>query len=209
MTHAPQYETLPPRRDDRLPRGAGRGLAVVTLVISLIAAAAALVALFMVLDLRGAQTADQAPATTGQPVATPSQAPGSTPAAEPAQPRTRAAAREAAAAAFDLYTAGQYGQFWDTWTQQAQRLISRKDYVRRFKLCPAAAEGLAFTISSVSVSGNTASVVAKRSIATFTFTFAYQGGAWRYVPPADQQREYRTKTVEQIVASERAQGACA
>ncbi|MBP2704960.1 nuclear transport factor 2 family protein [Microbispora sp. RL4-1S] len=104
------------------------------------------------------------------------------PSPSPTQPRTRAGVRMAAQKAFDLYSSGQYGRFRDRWSSGAQELVSRRDYMRRFKECLSPVSGLRFEITDVAVSGDTAKVTASRSVATFIFDFAYQRGAWRYVP---------------------------
>ncbi|MGJ6963590.1 hypothetical protein ACSDR0_16930 [Streptosporangium sp. G11] len=116
----------------------------------------------------------------------------------PEQEQTEAGARTAAQEAFDLYSSGSYGEFWDRWSAESQQIVSRNDYTRLFKLCPQIAQNLRFTITSVTVSGATAKVQATRLIGAFTFDFAYEGNAWRYVMPADQQQEYRSKSVDQM-----------
>jgi hypothetical protein len=124
------------------------------------------------------------------------------------QPRTRAGAQAAAAEAFDDYAAGDYGLFWDRWSATSKKVVSRANYVKRFRLCTPVSEGLPFVIKKVAVSGNRARVRATRLGIFFSYDFVYERGAWRYVLPAEVAREYRTKTVTQIVREERAAGAC-
>ncbi len=126
----------------------------------------------------------------------------------PTQEQTEPAARAAAQQAFDLYSGGSYGEFWDRWSTESQALISRDDYLRLHEQCEQPAENLRFTINSVTVDGSTAKVNANRLIASFTFDFTYQDEAWRYVLPADQQKEYRTKGVDQIVRERKASNLC-
>ncbi|WP_436759318.1 DUF4352 domain-containing protein [Streptosporangium sp. V21-05] len=126
----------------------------------------------------------------------------------PAQEQNEAGARAAAQQIFDLYAAGSYGKFWDHWAPQSQALVSRDDYVDMFEQCPQIARNLRFTITSVTVNGDAAQVQANRLIAAFTFDFLYEGQAWRYVLPADQQKEYQSKTVEQIVQERRTSRLC-
>lgn len=116
----------------------------------------------------------------------------------PEQEQTEAGARAAAQEAFDLYSSGSYGEFWDRWSAQSQQFVSRDDYMRLFRLCPQIAQNLRFTITSVTVNGATAKVQANRLIGAFTFDFVYEGKAWRYALPADQQQEYRSKSVDQM-----------
>ncbi|WP_345681334.1 DUF4352 domain-containing protein [Streptosporangium roseum] len=125
-----------------------------------------------------------------------------------AQEQTEPGVRTAAQQAFDLYSAGSYGEFWDRWSAQSQSLMPRDDYISMFEQCPQAAQNLRFTISSVAVNGTGAKVNANRLIAAFTFDFTYEGQAWRYVLPADQQQEYRTKSLDQIVQERRASKVC-
>lgn len=126
----------------------------------------------------------------------------------PVQEQNEAGARAAAQQIFDLYSAGSYGDFWDHWTAQSQSLMSRDDYLTMHEQCPQIAQNLRFTINSVTVNGTSAKVQANRLIAAFTFDFVYEGQAWRYVLPADQQQEYQSKTVEQIVQKRRSSKSC-
>ncbi|MEW9531920.1 hypothetical protein [Microbispora sp. NPDC049125] len=202
MSHPPLYDERPAQR--RRGRSSERSVAVIAVVVAIVAVLVAVVlGVLLVMKPSGTATTPAAAAASA-----PAARPTSAPSRRPVQPKTRGGARAAAQKAFDLYTTGQYGPFWDRWTSGAQRLVSRRDYVRRFKLCPNVAEGLRFTISAVSVTGNHAKVTAARSIATFVFDFLYERGAWRYLPPADQQQEYQTKSVDQIVREERAAGTC-
>ncbi|MFF4417108.1 hypothetical protein ACFYY8_31695 [Streptosporangium sp. NPDC001559] len=125
------------------------------------------------------------------------------------QPRTAQAVRTAAAAAFDDYAAGDYGLFWDRWSAASKRVVSRRDYVRRFKLCPQAVEGLRIKVEKVTLNSarTRARVRASRLDFLFNYDFVYEAGAWRYVLPADVARVYR-KPVDQIVKEERAAGEC-
>ncbi|MBA2891618.1 hypothetical protein [Nonomuraea soli] len=127
----------------------------------------------------------------------------------PTEPRTEAAAKKAAAKAFDAYAVGDYGRFWDMWTQQAQQVVGRKDYVRRFKLCPQASQGIRWQIQDVAVRGDRATVRAARLILVENYTLAYRAGRWRFVPQPETLAPYRTKTIEQIVAADKAEGGCA
>lgn len=127
---------------------------------------------------------------------------------EPQQDRTEAAVRKAAQDAFDSYAAGNYGAFWDSWTSEAQALISRDDYLRLFELCKPQAEGLRFEIKQVTVDDDVANVEVARLIAAFTYQFRYENGRWRYVPDAQAQADYR-KPIEQLASEKRAAGACA
>ncbi|GAA0385810.1 hypothetical protein GCM10009530_40960 [Microbispora corallina] len=201
MSYPPLYDERPAQR--RRGRGSERTIALVALVIAAIAVLIA--AVLAVLLVRKTGSPATAPVATASPLVVKTNA---APTRRPAQPKTRAGARLAAQKVFDLYTSGQYGPFWDRWTSEAQRLVSRRDYVRRFRLCPSIAQGIRIQISAVSVTGDHARVTAARSIATFVYDFQYERGVWRFVPDADQQKEYQTKSVDQIVREERVAGMC-
>lgn len=126
----------------------------------------------------------------------------------PAQEQTDAGARAAAQQAFDLYSAGSYGPFWDRWSAGSQALVSRDDYLTLHEQCAQPAENLRFTVNSATVTGTTAKVQANRLIAAFTVDFVYEGEVWRYVLPADQQQEHRLKNVDQIVRERKASNLC-
>ncbi|OPG09293.1 hypothetical protein [Microbispora sp. GKU 823] len=128
---------------------------------------------------------------------------------EPQQERTEVAARQAAQALMDTYSAGGYGEFWDAWVPEAQALISRDDYVRLFQLCKPIAEGLRFEITGVTLRGDIADVRVNRLIVSFTYQFRYEGGRWRYIPDQQAQADYKTKNVDQMVAEKRAARTCA
>lgn len=204
MSYPPLYEER--RAQRRRGRSGERIVTVIAVVVAIVAVAVAAVLAVLLVQKSDGSTTESAGPTAAAGVAATSSSP--TPSRRPAQPKTRAGARAAAQKVFDLYSSGQYGPSWDRWAAAAQKLVSRRDYVRRFKLCPSVAEGLRFTISAVSVTGSRAKVTAARSIATFTYDFVYERGAWRFVPDAEQQQEYRTKSIDQIVREERAAGVC-
>ncbi|GAA4514745.1 hypothetical protein GCM10023191_083700 [Actinoallomurus oryzae] len=58
-------------------------------------------------------------------------------------------------------------------------------------------------------SNHSARVRVTRLIAVITYQFVYENGHWRFQPPADNMRDYRTKTVQQMASEHRAAGACA
>jgi hypothetical protein len=118
------------------------------------------------------------------------------------------AVRAAAAAHFAAYSSGDYGASWDLWSVPVQRLMSRADYIRLFELCPQPAKGIPFTIEHVRFDGSDrATVWATRLIATIDFVFVLEGGAWRYLPSAKTQEEYRIG-VDRLAAQKRAAGQC-
>lgn len=162
--------------------------------------------------IRSARRTAIAALTTALVVSSPLIAPSATAAtaaAQNAQPRTAQAVRTAATVAFDDYAAGDYGPFWDRWSAASKKVVSRRDYVRRFKLCPPSAEGLRFKVEKVTLNSarTRARVRVSRLNFLFNYDFVYEAGVWRYVLPADVARVYR-KPVDQIVKEERAAGEC-
>jgi hypothetical protein len=126
----------------------------------------------------------------------------------PVREQNEAGVRAAAQEAFDLYSAGSYGEFWDRWGAQSQSLMSRDDYLSLHTQCPQAAQGIRFTINAVTINGTTAKVNVSRLIATTSFDFIYEGETWRYVLPAEQQQQYKSKNVDQIVQEKKASNLC-
>ncbi|MEU1736824.1 hypothetical protein [Streptosporangium sp. NPDC020145] len=177
----------PPPQYGRPQRGeTGRGVAaILTMVIGVLIAAT--IALVMVLN----------------PVSTPKDT-FPTQGAE----RSESSARQAAQLALDTYSSGSYGDFWDLWSTQSQTVIKREDYVRLFQLCPPLVQDGRFTISSVAVEGDHATVQATGPGDQSEFGFVFEGGEWRYTPPAQQETDYRTKTVDQLAQERRTAGGC-
>ncbi|MEU6741534.1 hypothetical protein [Streptosporangium sandarakinum] len=132
----------------------------------------------------------------------------------------------------DAYSSGSYGDFWDLWSTDAKELIGREDYIRLFRLCPQPTDdatstgappadpsadpsstglpsgGAAFTIDSVTVHGDDATVQAIRSGTATGFGFHFEEGSWRYAPSPEEREEYRTKTADQIALERRGAGLC-
>ncbi len=179
MDYPPQY--------GKSPRGeTGRGVAAI-LIMSLGVLIAAVITLVMLFS----------PAPTAR----------STPTFQDAE-HSDNSVRQAAQLALDTYSSGSYGDFWDLWNAQAQAVIKREDYVRLFELCPLLNQETRFTIAAVTVTGDDARVQAARTGEAGDFAFVFEGGSWRYALPPQQQLEYRTKTVDQLVQEKRSAGAC-
>ncbi|MFG1873404.1 hypothetical protein ACGFIV_01025 [Sphaerisporangium sp. NPDC049003] len=204
MTY-PDSDHQPRRRDTRVSRD--RNIAVIATVVAVVAVLVATV-LAVLLVRQSGQASAAAPASTATVPAKSKTAAAKEEPAVDAEPRTKAGVQAAAAVAFDAYAAEEYGEFWDTWSAKGQKIVSRRDYVRRYKECPALAGGIRFEVKKVAVSGDRAKVRVSRLNAIFTYDFIYENGAWKYVPPAEMQQQYRTRTVDEIVASERASGTC-
>lgn len=175
----------PPQRG-RPPRGeTGRGLAVIVVMIVGVLIGAA-VAVSAVLN----------PVVTAE----------SPPAAQSTE-RSETTLRQIAQLGLDSYSSGSYGDFWDLWSTQAQAALAREEYVRLFQLCPQPVPDVRFTITTVTVSGDTAKVQAVRLNETADFGFLFQGDAWRYSPPQEELQEYQ-KGVDQLARQRQAAGTC-
>ncbi|MBB4938332.1 hypothetical protein FHR32_002637 [Streptosporangium album] len=122
--------------------------------------------------------------------------------------RSEATLRQTAQAGLDSYSGGSYGDFWDLWSTQAQTAVAREEYVRLFQLCPQPVPDVRFTITAVTVGGDTAKVQAGRLNDTTDFDFLFEGDAWRYVPPAEELQEYRAKSVDQLAQQRQTAGTC-
>nr|BFE85151.1 hypothetical protein GCM10020093_077520 [Planobispora longispora] len=118
--------------------------------------------------------------------------------------------RRAAQTAFDAYATGASGEFWDLWSAPAQETISREEYVRLFQLCPQIIPDMGFTITNITVTGDSALVTATRAgdPTAYDYDFLFENGEWRYVLPPQEEQEYRTKSVDQIVQLRRSAGTC-
>jgi hypothetical protein len=147
--------------------------------------------------------------TAVPPGATPPAAAGAEATHSSAEPRTDAAVRKAATEEFDSYASGDYGSAWDLYYAAAKKAISRVDYLRAHKLCPDAAAGVRFRIEKIRMdSDHEAHVRVTRIIAVLSYRFVYESGHWRFVPDDQAMRDFRTKTVEQMVKDLREQGGC-
>ncbi|MEO3786847.1 hypothetical protein ABGB12_26270 [Actinocorallia sp. B10E7] len=134
-----------------------------------------------------------------------------------AQPQTAAAAEEAAAETFDSYSAGEYGDSWDTWTKKAKEVVPRDYYVGLHAACVPIAEGVPFEIKSVKLAEDkaTAKVRASRTLPVLnithldSYTFVYEDGAWKWMPEDDFFADYRKGlTLEQLAARRKKEGSC-
>jgi hypothetical protein len=176
--YPPQYGQ-PPRGETR------RGL-VVIVVMAIGVAIGAVITVFMVFN-----------------------PPSSPPSASPARggEHSEASVRQAVQPALDAYGSGSYGDFWDLWTTEAQGLIAREEYVRLFEICPPLVANSPLTISTVTITGDSARVQATRLDDATDFDFAFEGDTWRYEPSPEERLTYQAP-VDQIAEQRRAMGFC-
>ncbi|MFF5208534.1 hypothetical protein [Streptosporangium sp. NPDC000396] len=181
MGYPPQY--------GRPPRGeTGRGLAVILIIVT-----GVLIGAIITMT-----TALNPPSATSPPE---TQGPG----------HSETKVRMGVQPVLDAYSSGSYGDFWDLWSMQAQRLIAREEYVRLFQICPPPvqdSQSSQFTITAVTITGDDARVQATRLNDTTDFTFVFESESWRYVPSLEERQEYQGKAVEQIAEQRRAAGLC-
>lgn len=163
-----------------------------------------IVGIIAALTLTGCSMADTAAAPPGA-----GTAPTTTPSATE-EPHTEAGVRAAALDEFDSFASGDYGSTWDRYYGAAKKAISRAEYVRLLKLCPDPAAGVRFQIEKVSMDGDRAARVrvSRLGIAIMSYRFVYESGRWAFVPDPAAMRDYRTKTVQQMVKAQRATGGC-
>lgn len=144
-----------------------------------------------------AETVATAAGSTGPETPTPGQ-----------QPMTQAGAQAAAKDGYDTYASGDYGGWWDIWTPDAQRVISRAEYLRLIKLCTPGGEGVPITIQKVTAAGGSAKVRWERAgLLVQTDTWTYVAGAWRYVPRPDSIADYKLGA-DKAAARRRSAGSC-
>lgn len=149
---------------------------------------------------------DKAPAEAGT---APTPAVTASSPAPSAEPVTEQAAKAAASEMFEAFSSGDYGAAWDLWSGEAQKTMSRADYLRLNELCRPAAEGVPITLKKVRLEGTVAIVRAERVGMGFTYRFTHEAGRWVYVPDKEVLAEYRSGTVEQIAAKRRKDSRCA
>jgi hypothetical protein len=126
------------------------------------------------------------------------------------EPHTEAAVHAAAVEEFDSFAAGDYGATWDLYYAKAQQAISRTDYQRLLKLCPDPAAGVKFQIEKVTLDNDHQAHVrvSRLGLAVATYHLVYEAGHWKFIPDAQAMSDYRSKTVEEMAADQRAQGGC-
>ncbi len=128
-----------------------------------------------------------------------------------AAPETAAGARVAASRFFGLYTASQYAEAWTLLPPSTRRSISQETWTAVHQACPSASAGLAFKITDVTVTGNTAVVTytlagAASALGTATQAFTYSQGQWWLV--LSDPGMYEHGSVKKDIAAAKAQGQC-
>ncbi|MFF3445212.1 hypothetical protein [Streptosporangium sp. NPDC002721] len=179
MGYPPQYGQ-PPRGET------GRGLAVMV-VMAIGVAIGAVVTVFMVFNPPSSPPSAATPTRGGE--------------------HSETSVRQAVQPALDAYGSGQFGDFWDLWTTEAQGLIAREEYVRLFEVCPPILPNSPLTIATVTLTGDSARVQATRLNDTTDFDFLFEEGTWRYEPSPEERLTYQAP-VDQIAEQRRAMGFC-
>lgn len=115
--------------------------------------------------------------------------------------KTADAARAAAQASLDAYSAGDWKGSWDTWTGSAKKVVSRDDYARYHDQCDNAITGPAFKITSIRLEApDHAVVTADRLSFKFTYDVMYEDGHWRFQPGKDTISDFN-KGVDALIAA--------
>jgi hypothetical protein len=99
------------------------------------------------------------------------------------------AAEATAQTEFGLLAGGDYGGAWDLWTVEAQRAISRADFVALGAGCPRGVPAEA--TDQRLVDDGTLTLDWRRGDQTGTARVVYTGGAWRYQPDQSTLDGYR------------------
>jgi hypothetical protein len=98
-------------------------------------------------------------------------------------------ARATALTEFGLLAGGDYGGAWDLWTADAQRAVTRADFVALGAGCPRGVP--AVQSGQTFVDDATVTVDWRRGDRTGTARLLYTGGAWRYQPDQSTLDGYR------------------
>jgi len=152
----------------------------------------ALCAVAIVLGACSSKTASTATSTP-----TSSVAPG-------AEPKTAQELRAIAQLHFNLFTAGDFGSFWDDFDSSSQAVISRPEYVHRLQSCMSRDPNRSkpFTIVGVADNHNgTWSVVTNYTKYQITFPARYEGGRWRFIL-SEQVRTSLKMPFDQYIATQ-------
>lgn len=136
----------------------------------------------------------------------PSAAAAASPAA-PADPDTAAGAQTAAEQVASLFSAGDWGSTWDMFAAEAQRAITRSDYIKLKTTCPGPV-GTPLTVKSVRFVGpKLATFVGTRLGVDLVYELRYEAGQWRLTFSSTDLQDYR-KGVATVIAERKKQGAC-
>ncbi|WP_153533063.1 hypothetical protein [Actinomadura macrotermitis] len=126
----------------------------------------------------------------------------------PVNPRGADRVRAAATALLKADAAGDAAGVWNLWTTAGQRLMSQKAYTRLLKRCRPLHQGAPYTITSVRVKGDTATVRTVQAGTRRLRRFALEQGEWRLVLAKKDARDYRLG-VKRLVAKRKNLGLCA
>jgi hypothetical protein len=125
------------------------------------------------------------------------------------EPHTAAAARKAAQVVMDNFAGEDYGAAWDGMDAASQRVVSREDYIKlNTVLCPPAAAGIPFKITSVRLETPAHAYVHVSRILLFSWDMNYQQGRWRLELAADDRAGYKAHTIDELASARRKIGGC-
>jgi len=139
--------------------------------------------------------------------------PAASAAAAAGTPDTAAAAQSAAQQFFTFYSAGQWGDAWKYLTAAEKRAVPEPVYAAVHRACPSAAAGLAYSIKSVTLAGQTAVITYTVSGATgalvgnATMPATWSPSGWGVEPSG--MSIYSHGSVSADIAAAKAAGDCA
>ncbi|GIH17408.1 hypothetical protein [Rugosimonospora africana] len=116
------------------------------------------------------------------------------------------AATATAQTEFGLLAGGDFGGAWELWSQDAQRSITRTDFVALNTACPS--KGVAAqVVATRPVNDGEVDIDWTRGSQSGTASLLYAGGTWRYQPSESTLDNYRLG-VDKLVAQLRAAHEC-
>ena len=123
------------------------------------------------------------------------------------EPKTVEGAKIAAQTVFDRFSGGDFAGVWDMHTGAAQQAITKADYVRLNETC--SRKGIAIQLTSARLEGtDKAIVIARKLVATQSYTMAYENNAWKLAPAKEGMALYAMGATKAIAAQKKA-GTCA
>ncbi|MHB8142253.1 MAG: hypothetical protein ACYDGX_01140 [Thermoleophilia bacterium] len=124
--------------------------------------------------------------------------------------KDEASLRSVAQQTFDSASAGDYGKYWDFWTNDAQTLLNRQDTIKFFTECRKLT-GYTVNIQQIAIQDNSAEIQIQMAGVNETTTFNYEDGGWRYDPSDSLKAKLKgaaASGVEAEVAKEKSAGNC-
>jgi hypothetical protein len=117
--------------------------------------------------------------------------------------KTVEGAKIAAQTVFDRFSGGDFAGVWDMHTAKAQQTITKADYVKLNETC--SRKGIAIQLTSARLEGtDKAIVIARKLVATQSYTMAYENNAWKLEPAKEGLALYALGATKAIAAQKKA-----